>query len=179
MDRKVILYSAASLNSKIADREGSVAWLEAIPHIEGEDYGYQKFYDGIDTTIMGFSTYAQLKSWDIPFPYPDKKNFVITRKANPEPDTNVEFVTKDHLAFLTELKAARGGDIWLVGGGALNQMFLNSDLIDEIIIHLMPVILDGGIDLFAELTNRTMLDLVESKTYSSGVVELHYRVKSK
>jgi dihydrofolate reductase len=179
MARKVIIYIASSINNKIAARDGSVAWLESIPHKEGEDYGYYKFYETIDTTIMGYATYAQLKSWDIPFPYPDKKNFVITRKKDPEADSNVEFIIKDHIQFVSEIKNSEGKDIWLIGGGQVNTLLLNAGLVDEIIVHVMPVILDGGLDMFAGIPGMKALALFESKAYDSGVVELRYLVINK
>ena len=178
MSRKIKIYIAASLNSKIAEKDGSVAWLEKIPHEEGEDYGYNEFYSSIDTTIMGFTTYAQLKSWDIPFPYPEKSNYVITRKGQVEADANVEFITTDPVEFIGKLKSSPGKDIWLVGGGEVNKLVLNAGLVDEIIIHLMPVILAGGINLIAETPEYKSLRLISSKSYSSGVVELRYSVKN-
>ena len=177
MSRKIIIYLATSLNNKIAAQDGSVDWLETIPHEEGEDYGYQAFYDRIDTTVMGYATYAQLKSWDIPFPYKDKQNFVVTRKKELAPDADVEFITGNHLEYFTALKSQPGKDIWLVGGGLVNTLLLNAGLVDELIVHVMPIILDGGIDLFAHLPQRTRLELLNSKVYASGVVELDYRVR--
>ena len=56
----ITLYSACSLNHKIAREDGSVSWLDDIDHPEGEDYGYHDFYASIDTTIMGYSTFQQL-----------------------------------------------------------------------------------------------------------------------
>lgn len=76
--RKIKLYIAISLNGKIAKADGNVDWLESIPNPEKTDYGYQEFYDTIDTTIQGFSTYDQIMSWGIDFPYKGKKNYVIT-----------------------------------------------------------------------------------------------------
>jgi dihydrofolate reductase len=177
MARKIIIYIASSLNSKIADQDGAVEWLEKIPHPDGEDYGYQHFYETIDTTIMGYSTFAQLKGWDIPFPYKGKKNFVVTRKDNLEADPDVDFINKDPLAFFSSLKQQKGRNIWLVGGGAVNKLFLNAGLVDELIIHIMPVILNGGIDIFSGLPEEKWLKLLSSKSYESGVVELHYAVE--
>jgi dihydrofolate reductase len=178
MARKIIIYIATSLNSKIAAKDGSVEWLEAIPHQEGEDYGYQVFYDRIDTTIMGYATYAQLKSWDIPFPYKDKQNFVVTRKKGLQPDEHVEFVTEEHIDFFTALKSRPGKDIWLVGGGAVNTLFLNAGLVDELIVHVMPIVLDGGIDIFTPEAELKPLSLQHGKSYASGVQELHYKVNN-
>ncbi len=54
--RKILLYTAASLDGFIARADESLDWLDNFPHIEGEDYGYQAFYDSIDTTLMGNAT---------------------------------------------------------------------------------------------------------------------------
>ena len=54
--RKIILYIAQSADGYIADKAGRVEWLEKIPNPENTDYGYQDFYQDIDTTIMGNRT---------------------------------------------------------------------------------------------------------------------------
>ncbi|PLX03162.1 MAG: dihydrofolate reductase, partial [Marinilabiliales bacterium] len=58
-----------SLNGKIAKKDGSVGWLDNIPNPEKSDFGYKEFYDSVDTTIQGNSTYKQIISWGIDFPY--------------------------------------------------------------------------------------------------------------
>ena len=90
--RKIRLYIAMSLNGKIARPDGSVDWLEAIPNPDKSDYGYARFYKEIDTTIQGCNTYRQLLSWGITFPYPDKKNYVITRKGEVGNTEDVTFI---------------------------------------------------------------------------------------
>jgi dihydrofolate reductase len=58
--------------------------------------------------------------------------------------------------------------------GKLNVILLNENLIDEIIIFIMPIVLAEGIMLFVILLKDIKLDLITSKTYESGVVELNY-----
>ncbi len=163
-----------SLNGKIAQTDGSVHWLEAIPNPDKLDYGYATFNEGIDTTIQGYSTYAQILNWDIPFPYPTTKNYVLTRKQGLENTEHVEFVTKNHIPFIQKLKEGEGKDIWLIGGGQINTLLLNAGLIDEIQVFAMPIVLSEGIELFELLPKETVLRLIDSKTYSTGVVELKY-----
>lgn len=172
--RKTILYIAISLDGKIAKADGSVDWLEAIPVPGDGDYGYAEFYKSIDTTIQGNATYQQIIGWGVDFPYPDKKNYVITRQQGLANTEHVEFVSTDPVAFLRELKASAGKDIWVVGGGKLNATFLEAKLIDEIQVFIMPVVLTEGIDMFAALRKETSLSLVASKTYENGVVALTY-----
>ena len=52
-------------NGKIAEKNGSAAWLESIPNPENIDYGYNVFYESIDTTLLGYITYKQIMDWEI------------------------------------------------------------------------------------------------------------------
>lgn len=174
--RKTKLYIAISLNGKIAKKDGSVDWLESIPNPEKSDYGYSEFYENIDTTIQGNSTYTQIVNWGIDFPYAGKENFVFTRNQELKNNKDVSFISDNHADFVQKLKEKEGKDIWIIGGGNINTMLLNNNLIDEIIVFVMPIILSEGIELFESLPKQTNLSLTESKKYSSGVVELKYQV---
>ena len=55
-------------------------------------------------------------------------------------------------------------------------MLLNENLIDEIQIFTMPIIISNGIELFEVLPKETNLKLIETKPYSTVVVELKYKV---
>jgi len=170
--KKIIAYLAMSLNGKIARSDGQVDWLDAIPNPEKSDYGYYAFYDTIDTTIMGHSTYRLLMSWDVEFPYKDKKNYVLCKEEKLENP----YVDPIQLEDIAALKNQEGKDIWLIGGGVTNTALLNAGLIDEMIIHIMPIIIPDGIDLFGSIPKETSFDLKDSCSYSSGVMELHYKV---
>ena len=174
--KKIKLYIAISLNGKIAKSDGSVDWLEGIPNPDKTDHGYAAFYEGIDTTLQGYTTYDQVMSWGIDFPYAGKKNYVLTRRQGLENTEFVDFVTEDHISFIKALKKQDGKDIWLIGGGQINTLLLNEKLIDEIYIFVMPIILESGIELFGALPKETSLQLLESKTYSTGAVEMKYKV---
>jgi dihydrofolate reductase len=174
--RKVKLYIACSLNNKIAQEDGGVEWLEKVPNPEQSDYGYAQFYDSVDTTIMGYATYKQLMEWDIPFPYIGKTNYVLTRRQNPLQSEHVSFINDDPITFIANQKRQAGKDIWLVGGGQVNTLFLNGGLIDEIHVFIMPVILSGGINLFEALPKPAKLKLRSSTTYPGGVVALIYEL---
>ena len=139
--RKIILYIATSLDGKIADKDGGVGWLEEIPNPEKSDYGYAEFYDCIDTTIMGNSTYRQVLEFPVEFPYKYKKNYVITRDTSLTKDNNVIYISENVIDFIRDLKQMPGKDIWCVGGAELNALLLENQLIDELRLFVMPVIL--------------------------------------
>jgi len=175
--RKVILYIAMSLNGKIARKNGKVDWLESLPNPENTDHGYNELLQSVDTTIMGNSTYKQLISWGIEFPYKHKKNYVFTRNKSLSANENVEFISENHLDFIKTLKNEPGKHIWLIGGGQLNTLFFNAGLIDEFRVFVMPVIIPDGIEIFELLPLERYLVLYDSVQYSSGAVELIYTIE--
>ncbi len=174
--RKIILYIAQSIDGYIATADGGVGWLEAVPNPGREDYGYASFLDEIDTVIMGRKTYEQVLGFDMPYPYTDLSNFVLTRGKSPEKSEYAMFIHENHESFFRNLKTRKGKDIWLVGGAGANTFFLEHGLIDEMRIFIMPVVLGAGIPLFAQPCPTINLNHISTKTWSSGVVELRYRI---
>ncbi len=172
--RKIVLYIASSLDGYIARKNGGVDWLDDF-NDTGEDYGYYKFYDSIDVTLMGNKTYKTSISLG-DFPYKDKKNYVFT-KQNIIPQADyVEFINKNIEVFATDLKTQKGKDIWLIGGTQINELFFNNELIDELILSVMPVTLGNGIPLFTENVKQLKFRLNNEKSYENGVVQLHYSI---
>ena len=173
--RKIVLYIATSIDGFIAKSDGSVEWLETIPNPTKTDYGYYEFYDSIDTTLMGNATYQQVLSFDIPFPYSGKTNYVFSRTQHAD-NEDVKFISKDIVEFVKELKAQVGNDVWLVGGGNLNAFFLENGLIDKMIVSVMPIVLGSGIPLFGANAKdvEVQFSLKKTTSFESGVVQLVY-----
>ncbi|MGO4288356.1 dihydrofolate reductase family protein [Chitinophaga sp. RAB17] len=172
--RKIKVYTAVSLDGYIATREGKIEWLTGFPNPEGTDYGYAEFLATIDTTLMGNNTYKDVLRLSETYPYPDKTNYVFTRDSIHVDTEFVQFISRDIIEFVTGLKKADGKDIWLAGGGQLNGALLQADLIDEMILHVIPVVLGDGLPLFGGIPMEKVFKLSATKTYSSSVLELHY-----
>ena len=74
------------------------------------------------------------------------------------------------------LRAEPGeGDI-AIGGATLAAEAAASDLIDEYRTIVYPVLVGGGVPYFPQHERRVDLELVETRTFSSGVIYLRYRV---
>ena len=174
--RRIILYIATSLNGYIAKADGSVDWLENIPNPHNEDYGYSNFQDSIDTTIQGNSTYKQIIGWEIDFPYTNTINYAITSDGSLEDNEHVNFISENHIKFILDLKSQEGKDIWLIGGGKVNSLLLNNELIDEIHQFIMPIVIEDGIKLFDSLENDLNTKVIDIKNYRSGVIRYRYKV---
>jgi dihydrofolate reductase len=171
--RQVILYIAASLDNFIARTDGRVEWLSSPEFlIPDEDYGYHDFYSTIDTTLMGNSTYRFILDQDVPFPYPDKTNYVFSRSTGNQDTEFVRFISNDPADFVRQLKQEAGSDIWLVGGGQINAILLNNDLIDKMILTIIPMTLGEGIPLFHGKYREVKFMLEMSKSFQSGIVQL-------
>ena len=67
------------------------------------------------------------------------------------------------------------GDI-AIGGAALAAEAAALGLIDEYRARVYPVLVGGGIPFFPQRERRVDLELVETRTFSSRVVYLRYRV---
>ena len=175
--RKLILYSALSLDQYIADEHGGVDWLTAKEFLlPGEDYGYASFYDRIDTTIMGNNTYKKVLGFDVPFPYPDKKNYVLSRSDRASAKY-VQFVHNNCIEFITDLKRTSGKDIWLVGGGEVNTLCHKHGIIDQLILAFIPVSLTKGIPLFADKDAMLHYELSDIRNYKNGVTQKTFNKK--
>jgi dihydrofolate reductase len=65
----------------------------------------------------------------------------------------------------------------IFGSPTLTRALAAADLVDEWRLSLQPVILGGGLPLFAKREERTRLALRSSKTFGSGVIAVHYLTK--
>jgi dihydrofolate reductase len=89
---------------------------------------------------------------------------------------NSRLVSGGLAAEIERLRAEPGeGDI-AIGGATLAAKAAELDLIDEYRARVYPVLVGGGIPFFPQREHRVDLELVENRTFSSGVVYLRYRV---
>ncbi len=76
---------------------------------------------------------------------------------------------------ITELKRQPGKDIGISGSGILVRSLLQEDLLDELRLMVHPVVVGSGKRLFEDGGDRKALELVDSKTFGTGVLYLTYR----
>lgn len=170
--RKLILYIACSLDGYIAGPGDDLGFLESVQE-EGEDYGYEDFISGIDTVIMGRRTYEWVQAQGVKDPHPGRELIVLTTKTW-EKEGNISFFSGNLQQLVEELKSLPGQDILCDGGSITVKQLLEHKLFDEIIISIIPVTLGGGIPLFLPDIPQLELKLLNSKSFTSGLVQLHY-----
>lgn len=174
--RKLIYYVAATEDHFIADKNGGIAWLEDKKwELPGEDYGYTEFYAGIDTTLMGYNTYAHVMDMVTKFPYENVQNYVFTTHPDPFPCDDVCFVHSNAAGFVRRCKEEpKEKNIWLVGGGLLAGEMLRAGLIDELLITIIPIQLGEGKPLFGNEKWPESAELIDTKEYKNGFRKEHW-----
>jgi dihydrofolate reductase len=130
--------------------------------------------------IVGRRMYDNARGWgdEPPFHMPV---FVLTHEAR-EPEskeggTTFTFVTDGVQSAFEQAKEAAGDKNILIGGGANTvQQFLKAGLVDEIQIHVAPLLLGGGVKFLDELSSDEV-KLESTRVVESPVVtHLQYRV---
>jgi dihydrofolate reductase len=124
---------------------------------------------------------GQWKGWwgeDPPFHYPV---FILTHHPRDPVEmkggTTFHFVTDGIESALTQAKEAAGGkDIMLLGGADVIGQYLGAGLLDELELHVVPVVLGGGAGLFANLGGGDVQLEQVRVVEAPGVAHIKYRV---
>ena len=130
-------------------------------------------------SIVGRRMFDNAEGWGENPPF-DMPVFVLTHQAR-EPlvkgGTTFTFVTDGIESALAQARAAAGATNVAIGGGAnVAQQYLKAGLLDEIEIHLVPILLGGGIRLFDHLGDA-QIELERTRVIDSpSVTHLRFRV---
>jgi dihydrofolate reductase len=151
------------------------AFPETIPAHVRAHLGITAENQCFDTVLMGRRTYEIGLKEGINNPYPQMKQYVVSRTLGDSPDGAIALISSDPLTFVREIKQQSGQDIWLCGGGNLATLLFSE--INELILKVHPILLGSGIPLFSGVVPQTSLELTHSKVYSNGVMWLYYRAK--
>ena len=171
---KVSVYIACSVDGFIARQNGDLDWLPQEPTEDGEDYGYQEFISSIDCMLMGFNTYKKLLEFD-EWPY-DIPVVVMTSTKMAEIPGRARFTSATPLEVYRDLES-RGLKRIYLDGGLLIQSFLQENLVDDLIITTIPVLIGQGRPLFGNLKQDKKLAHLKTQSFSSGMVQTHYRIQ--
>jgi dihydrofolate reductase len=168
------------------------AWRAQHGHEGGEVNAstevVEESLENIGATVMGRNMFGGAGAWgddpwegwwgdDPPFHTPV---FVVTHHARDplakDGGTTFHFVTDGIEAALERARAAAGDkDVALGGGAKVAQQYLKAGLIDELTIHVVPVLLGGGARLFDDLGTADLgLECVRAIA-APGVTHLTYR----
>jgi len=173
--RRVRYGVAMSLDGYIAGPKGEADWIVMDPEI---DFG--AIWSEFDTLLMGRKTFAPMASakGGNGGPSAGMKIVVVSRTLKPRDHPNVTLISGNLKEAVAALKAEKGKDIWLFGGGELFRSLLALGLVDTVEVAVIPVVLGQGIPLLPAPAKQTTLTLASHRIYGkTGTVSLVYTVK--
>ena len=164
-----------SLDGYIAKPNDDLTFLSIVEK-EGEDYGYAEFTANVDTLIVGRKTYDYVLKEIGATHYDNGQRdvYVITRTERPSVG-RTKFYTGSLTELVQRLKYENGKNIYCDGGAEVINELLKSDLIDEMIISVIPILVGNGTRLFKDGRPEQKLKLVNVKTFDTGLTQLHYK----
>ena len=179
----LIYITNTSLDGYIEDQPGAFDWI-----ISDQVHAFiTELLQPIGTHLYGRRLYEAMTYWHGPvegYP-PDQRDFArlwqktekivfsrtLTGTTTPntrlEPDFDPEAIRK--------LKAESEHDI-IIGGAELAGLAIEAGLVDECQLFINPVIVGGGKPAFGAALRRN-LELLETRRFSTGVVQLHYLIR--
>ncbi|NWK56035.1 dihydrofolate reductase [Verrucomicrobiaceae bacterium N1E253] len=174
----ISVYIAISTDGFIARDDGDVSWLDSFNQDPESDYGFGTFFASVDCLVMGRKTFEKVLSFN-DWPYANKQVAVLSQRGTSIPDTlsdTVECMHGEPEEIVNDL-AKRGFKHLYIDGGETIRRFLASHLIDDLILTRAPLLLGSGISLFNRLEKEIPLKHLDSKSFSNGLVQDHYRIQ--
>lgn len=178
-----------SLDGFVAGPKGELDWA----NVDDELFDFvATMTDKADTALYGRVTYEMMQGyWPDAGKQPnaskhDKEHsawynnvskIVLSKTISGKGLVNTTVIGDQLADNITKIKNQPGKNILIFGSPSASHALLSLGLIDEFWLFVNPVLLGAGIPLFKGVTERTKLKLMETKTFSCGVIALHYETK--
>ncbi len=184
--RNLVFFMHASLDGFVAGLNGEMNWIKVD----------EAMFDFVatmtaeaDTALYGRVTYEMMQgywpnaankpnatkhdkehsSW-----YNEVSKIVLSKTLNEKELTNTTVISDGLAEKINAIKNQEGKNILIFGSPRASHSLLQEGLVDEFWIFVNPILLGKGIPLFKNIMETTQLKLVETKTFSQGVIALHY-----
>ncbi|MFJ8431082.1 dihydrofolate reductase family protein [Kitasatospora sp. NPDC094019] len=184
--RKVTYSMGISLDGYIVGPDGGFDWTEPDEEV------FRLAIDeirGVDVHLMGRRLYETMLYWETAEQDQslDEAEREWTALWNPLPKVvfsstlsevrgNARLATGTVAEEIARLRAEPGEGEIAIGGATLAAAVAAAGLIDEYRPRVHPVLVGGGIPYFPRHERREDLELLETRTFTSRVVHLRYRV---
>jgi dihydrofolate reductase len=178
--RKLIVEAEVSVDGGMGG-ENADFWQQVFPFHSPDVEAYlDELLSMPDALVMGHKTYAffaqvwparEGKAADKINPMP---KYVASRTLKEPLQWNATLIKGDVVEEIRKLKQMPGKSLLQYGVGELTQTMLQHGLIDELRLVMFPFTFGEGPRVFEHMGIHT-LKLLETKTFSSGAIALHYQ----
>jgi dihydrofolate reductase len=180
---KTQYYTASSLDGFIATLDDSLEWLFPLGQLEATSY--PTFINDVGALAMGSATYEWMLRHVVapgaeraqPWPYEQPTWVFSSRALAPLAGADIRFARGDVRPVHAQMvEAARGKNVWIVGGGELAGQFYDHGLLDELFVQVGSVTLGAGKPLLPRSITSPPLRLISARAIGTGFAELHYEI---
>jgi dihydrofolate reductase len=174
-----LIYSAiSSLDGYIEDADGKFDWAEPDEEVHAF---VNDLVRPVGTYLLGRRMYETLVFWESP---PDLQDFaeiwqtaekiVYSRTLQTASSARTRIEREFDPEAVRQMKATGDRDL-TVAGPELAAEAIESGLVDEYHLFLVPVVVGGGKRSLPDRNVRLQLELLEERSFRNGTVYLHYR----
>ncbi|WP_022887329.1 dihydrofolate reductase family protein [Glaciibacter superstes] len=176
---KVLIHATVTLDGFMADTGGGVDWMNGFPAAPEDEDVVGRVMQELGAIIGGANKTQTIDDGEVPYGAMVKVPVYLMTHSAHEPiekdDVTYTFVVDDIKQAVRSAKQA-AGDKWVsLLGGSISRQCLELGLVDEIQLHVVPILLGEGISLFTGLSKHIKLERVETSAYASET-HLRYRV---
>lgn len=181
-------YLATSADGFIAGPDDEIGWLQeprnsGVPMAVGpwaevvpDGTTYEDFAANVGCLLMGRKTFDVACGFGT-WPYGEIPVLVATTRDLSQSEGSVTAVSGDIEDLIDAAQDVAGGKDIYVDGGSLIRQALVADLLDELIITVIPTVLGDGLRLFEAPMPRIDLAVADVRKYGPGYVQTTYRVE--
>jgi dihydrofolate reductase len=187
--RNLIFFMHTSLDGFVAGLNGEMDWIK----VDEEIFDFvASMTDKADAALYGRVTYEMMQSyWPTAGEEPgaskhDKEHsawynkvpkIVLSKTMREQGLENTMVISDQLVENINKIKKQAGKNILIFGSPSASHSLMNHGLIDEFWLFVNPILLGQGMPLFKNITEMTKLKLIETKTFSCGVIALHYETQ--
>jgi dihydrofolate reductase len=186
--RKIISFMHISLDGFVAGPNGELSWAKVDEEIF--DHVGKRIRKG-DTALYGRVTYQMMENyWPTAGEKPNAtkhelehsswynkvQKIVLSKTLQVETRNNTKIISDNLSDSINKIKQQPGNDILIFGSPTATHSLIQQHLIDGYWLFVNPVILGQGIPLFVDIKDKLNLELLNSRQFNNGVIELNYLV---
>jgi dihydrofolate reductase len=175
----VMIHATVTLDGFMADTAGGIDWMFGVETVDEDMAVVNRIMEEIGAVVGGANETQTIEEGEMP--YGGMLNvpvYLMTHRPH-EPverdGTTYFFVVDDIKQAVEAAKQAAGDKSVSLLGGSISRQCLALGLVDEIQLHVVPMLLGDGISLFGGLGERINLERVETAAYAS---ETHMRFRT-
>ena len=184
--RNLVYFMHTSLDGFVGGPNGEMNWIS----VDEEIFDFvAPLTANADTALYGRTTYEMMQGyWPTAGDQPnaskhDKEHsvwyknipkVVLSTTLSQDGLENTTVISEDLEENINQIKNQPGKNILIFGSPKASHSLLEAGLVDEFWLFVNPVLLGQGIPLFKGVNELVKLRLIESKTFSCGVIALHY-----